>query len=313
MERGTSFVGQRAVSQRGEGDDTISMLGIERFQIAHASHESYFARLNAATERNMARLAASGRTTLRSERCLAMLSSHSASSLRLKAAMEQSMTLLTACAPRLRDREKEGIYFEQHAGALKSLFSGVFNVPFKRSLRSCRLNSISPDHLLLMAREWCFGDWNFNESSGHVVKVLESASSRGNEEASWLLGVMTEHGVVPEFASLAARLEWLVALMIAKSPIAMTYKGFALSFLGRYEEATLLRQASEAGYAPAMAAWGETLLNSGFHEVAIPWFITAADLNDPNGCTHLAFCYDHGEGVERDEEKAFALYLKGEE
>ena len=241
-----------------------------------------------------------------------MLSSYAASSLRLKASMEQSITLLEAGAQRLKDREKEGIFF-QRVHSLKLLCCGVFGVAAAGPLRGCRLSSISPDHLLLMAREWCFGDWNFNESSGHVLKVLESASSRGNEEASWLLGIMTEHGAMPEFPTLAARLEWLAKLMIASSPRAMTYRGAALSSLGRYEEAVLLRQASEAGYAPAMAAWGDSLLNSGFDEIAVPWFMSAAELNDPDGFKHLAFCYDVGEGVERDEEKAFTLYLKGEE
>ena len=55
-----------------------------------------------------------------------------------------------------------------------------------RRSRRDRLASIPPDHLLLMAREWIFGD-NYNRSMAHVTKVLESAAARGSEESGWLL------------------------------------------------------------------------------------------------------------------------------
>jgi TPR repeat protein len=252
-----------------------------------------------------------------------MLGGYAASSIRNMATMERSMTRLAACVRLLEDREKDLVLLQRAASItlLVCVLTGCTS-PSKAcganerdrlttSDGPCRLGSISPDHLLLMAREWCAGDWNFNESSAHFVKVLGSASSRGNEEASWLLGVVTEQGAVPEFETLTARLEWLAKLMIAASPRAMAYRGTALSGLGRYEEAVLLQSSAEAGYLPAMAAWDDLLLDLGFYEIAIQWIMTAAILNDPSGCEQLAFCYDHGEGLERDEEKAVVLYRKG--
>ena len=56
-----------------------------------------------------------------------------------------------------------------------------------RRSRRDRLASIPPDHLLLMAREWVFGDYNKNKSVAHVTKVLKSAEARGSEESGWLL------------------------------------------------------------------------------------------------------------------------------
>jgi TPR repeat protein len=298
----------------------------ERYLTALSGCTSTSLRFNDAAERNMARLAAGGRTP-RSERCLAMLGGYAASSIRIMATMERSMTRLAACVPLLEGREKDLVRLQRAASVAVLVFvlTGCTS-PSKACganerdrwtnseggiVGACRLGSISPDHLLLMAREWCAGDWNFNESSAHFVKVLGSASSRGNEEASWLLGVLTEQGAVPEFETLAARLEWLAKLMIAASPRAMAYRGSALSSLGRYEEAVLLKTSADAGYAPAMAAWGDLLLDLGFYEIAIQWIMTAVNLNDPCGYEQLAFCYDHGEGLQRDEEKALVLYRKG--
>jgi hypothetical protein len=302
------------------------MLLSERYLTALSGCASTSLRFNAATERNMIRLEGTARTP-RSERCLAMLSGYAASSILIKAAMERSMTRLAACVPLLKDREKDPVLLQRAASMklLVSVFTGCTSPPKVHNTKkwdcvtnsdggivgACRLGSISPDHLLLMAREWCVGDWNFNKSSAHVVKILKSASSRGNEEASWLLGLVTEEGAVPEFETLAARLEWVAKLMISASPRAMAYRGSALASLGRYDEAVLLKLSAEAGFIPAMAAWGDVLLDSGFYEIAIPWIMTAANLNDPNGCGQLAFCYDHGDGLERDEEKAVVLYRKG--
>jgi hypothetical protein len=155
-----------------------------------------------------------------------------------------------------------------------------------RGSRIDKLRSIPPDHLLLMAREWVFGDDNNNTSTAHVTKVLEAA--RGSEESGWLLDKLRSKGDIPEFGDdWKAKWRWVAEIMATEdSPRANYYRGASLR--GLDDSGTgmkLLRQSAEAGFAPAMVWLGIELEN----EEGMAWIQRAAALNDPEALREMSF------------------------
>jgi TPR repeat protein len=73
------------------------------------------------------------------------------------------------------------------------------------------------------------------------------------------------------------------------------------------------RVAAEFGYAPAKVALGDLyyygdLTGSPDVAMALTWYASAAQTNDPGALYALAHAYDAGEGVPRDAEKALGYY-----
>ena len=76
----------------------------------------------------------------------------------------------------------------------------------------------------------------------------------------------------------------------------------------------VLRQSAELGNAWAQLYYGERLLN-GFHAElnkteAVKWLRKAARQKCPEAFFQLGFCYENGEGVDRDLNEAAAWYRK---
>jgi len=167
--------------------------------------------------------------------------------------------------------------------------------------RRPKLDTIPADWLLLVAREWASGDYNDNQSAAHVTKVLESAASRGNEEAGWLLAVMTRNGPIPNVTAHSHDYsEWLAKIMTAEEgPRAQYYRGRELARLPEPQihddvDALLLCSA-ESGFAPAMAE----LIYSRFDESGMKWLKMAAERNDPYGLFRLGELAAAGETSRR--------------
>jgi hypothetical protein len=166
-----------------------------------------------------------------------------------------------------------------------------------RASRIDKLRSIPPGHLLLVAREWVLNGYNNNTSVTHVTRVLESSASRCDKESCWLLDKLR---TVPKFGSdWNAKMRWIAEIMAVEadhSPWAQYYRGRALWILGGGGDSdlTLVMQAAEAGFAPAMSF---VAYMSGKEE-GTAWLRKTAALNDAEGLWRLAVF---------DEDKTFEL------
>lgn len=148
--------------------------------------------------------------------------------------------------------------------------------------RRPKLDSLSPDTLLTMAREWlAVSPRIFNVSSRHVVAVLESAAQRGHEEAQWLLRTLSAHGPLPDRAVDGMDFKrWAVAVFSSEdSPRALYYRARAL-YIGDAQGLETMCASAESGFAPALVEMG-TLF--GGRE----WLQRAAE-SDPVGAFELA-------------------------
>lgn len=157
--------------------------------------------------------------------------------------------------------------------------------------RRPRLDAVDAGHLVLVARSALFGD-SGNRSPEHVVTVLESASRRGNEEASWLLRNLTSDGPVPvdpwKKNRVAVKLSRLAEVLSNEdSPRANYYRARSTPGLeyGSGLGWGLMLRSAENGFAPAMSQMGIRLSRM----EGTPWLLRAAERNDPDALCYLSF------------------------
>lgn len=193
--------------------------------------------------------------------------------------------------------------------------------------RRRKVDSIDPGHLLQMARQALFhGEWNKSRSRAHVLRALMSASSRGNEEATWLLNVLQKT------ADSSERIEETAASSVQTADLskrmgeatvssermvetaeqttfsaqelsqvfsgqngarAQFYQGWCLACRGDGVCVTQWRESAENGYPPAMSQYGKCLRE----KEGVVWFQRAAEMGDAEGTCLLGIS-----SVEKDRE-----------
>ncbi len=159
----------------------------------------------------------------------------------------------------------------------------------ERKSRVPKLDTIPPDHLVLIAREWLKGDV-CNNSSGFVMRVLASATARGSEEAAWLLDVITRgDGSIPEFGvDWTNKCRWLAESLVDDDTArAQYYRGRALDMIGDTRGLELLRRSAASGFSAAMSVLGWRMISTKQGE-GMEWLQRGAELNDANGLCWLS-------------------------
>lgn len=159
----------------------------------------------------------------------------------------------------------------------------------ERASRIPKVDTIPPDWLLHMARQWLF-ETKGNRSAAYVKKILNSAANRNQVEARWLLDVFSK---IRNFDG-GSKWRWLraIAKILAsdESPRAKFYRGMALVRLNQFDEVgeALILQSAESGFAPAMGELGRPRWTSFQKDSeALDWLQRAADDNNVDGLYYL--------------------------
>lgn len=126
------------------------------------------------------------------------------------------------------------------------------------------VDRVSPYHLLVAARNWIAGFDSRKRSPAIILRMLQSAASRGEEEAQWfLLKLGTKWPENIEYFSPKGR--WVTRCMEgdAEDPRAM----YCLARCVVPHNDELLHRAAAMGYEPARRRIGATCPTDGVHPV----------------------------------------------
>ena len=92
---------------------------------------------------------------------------------------------------------------------------------------------------------------------------------------------------------------------------------FAGIDLGKYAvQLSVYDEAAEHGYVPAMCWMGYYCMGNAVtmpkdERKALGWYLRAAEAGSEEACFRLGLIYEHGLGVEPDQEKALEWYRRG--
>lgn len=135
------------------------------------------------------------------------------------------------------------------------------------------VDRVSPNHLLVAARDWIAGFDSRNRSPAIILRMLQSAASRGEEEAQWfLLKLGTEWPKYIECFSPKGR--WVARCMSGDLEDPRALYCLARSIIPHNDE--MLPRAVEMGYEPARRLIDVTCPSDGVHPVR--WFHPEAHL-----------------------------------
>ena len=136
-----------------------------------------------------------------------------------------------------------------------------------------------PDHIV------CRGE--LENYRYKAVKWYRKAAEQGHVRAQFYLGLICERGIGSE------RLE-----------------------RDREEAEKWIKKAAEHGYGPAMCWMGYYCMGNAVtmpkdERKALGWYLRAAEAGSEEACFRLGLIYEHGLGVEPDQEKALEWYRRG--
>ena len=134
--------------------------------------------------------------------------------------------------------------------------------------------------------------------------------------AAWFKKAL-DAGIGEEAQAALDRVEALKSESTPEAKALELYKQ-AIEFFDRQDKdvecADLLRQSAELGYVWAQIFYGRFLckgIGTALDPAAaVEWFRKAADQNCPDAFYELGVCYENGEGVDRDLDKAIGWYRK---
>lgn len=146
------------------------------------------------------------------------------------------------------------------------------------------MESIPPEHLLLVARTWLF-DMNTNETNVDIHKALKSAADRGNLESAWLLDKLPPNNNI----NVLEKFKLIAEIMCTEdNPWGWYYRGRATCLIGRdgYFGLELLRKSANADFLPAIYCLSYCSVYEQERNVAS---VKSIDLEYPDA---LFFCRD---------------------
>lgn len=150
-----------------------------------------------------------------------------------------------------------------YPGSTKVISSPLFKMVIRIRILG-PMDRVSPYHLLVAARDWIAGFDNRNRSPAIILRMLQSAASRGEEEAQWfLLKLGTKWPKDIEYFSPKGR--WVARCMSGdlEDPRAL----YCLGRSNIPNDTDSLRKASDMGYEPARRLIDVTCPSDGVHPV----------------------------------------------